>query len=96
VVNLASSAGAAIIASRRLISREPIFSLAPLLELSGQLVLKPRPETKAIPQGQKTTMTLLTETPVSDLYTLEVVTSRLAEPRTMTARHGASSGETQH
>jgi hypothetical protein len=29
-------------------------------------------------------MTLLTEAPVPDLYTLEVVTSRLAEPRTMT------------
>jgi hypothetical protein len=29
-------------------------------------------------------MTLLIEAPVPDLYTLEVVTSRLAEPRTMT------------
>jgi hypothetical protein len=48
------------------------------------LLLEPRPETNAIPQGQKTTMTLLTEAPVPDLYTLEVVTSRLAEPRTMT------------
>ena len=50
----------------------------------GGGVLEPRPETNAISQGQKTTMTLLTEAPVPDLYTLEVVTSRLAKPRTMT------------
>jgi hypothetical protein len=57
----------------------------PPLNLPHRHLLEPRPETNAIPQGQKTTMTLLTEAPVPDLYTLEVVTSRLAEPRTMTA-----------
>jgi hypothetical protein len=64
---------------------KPIAAMAPAFRIALlEGLLEPPLETNAIPQGQKTTITLLTEAPVQDVYTFEVVTFRLAEPRTMT------------